>query len=100
MCALAKGLKLLEEKSSGNTCRLAFLYPPVGRDLGSGMFSFGRQCMHWSHQLGSKEYPQNMPSPPWEERASAFPSPKGWGEGGVKSPYLKASTICAEPQKS
>ncbi len=82
MCDVAKGLKSLEEKSSGNIRQLAFLYPPVGRDLGSGIFSFGRQYVHWSNCLCSKEYPQNVPSPPGEERASAFLMPNDWGEGG------------------
>jgi hypothetical protein len=33
MYDLAKGLKLLEEKSSENTRQLAFLCPPVGRAI-------------------------------------------------------------------
>ena len=84
---LAKGLKLLEEKSSGNTRQLAFLCPPVGRDLGSGILIFGRQYVHWSHSICSTEYPQNVPSPPGEERASAFPGRMIGVRGGMNSPF-------------
>jgi hypothetical protein len=79
MYNLAKGLKLLEEKSSRNTSQLAFLCPPVGCDPGSEIFIFGRQYVHWSNWLCSKEYPQNLPSPPGEERASAFLEPNELG---------------------
>ncbi len=94
MCDLAKGLKLLEEKSSENPRRLTFLCPPVGCDLGSGIVISGRQYVHWSYWLCSKEYPQNVPSPPGEEeRASAFLMPNGWGEGGMNQPFFWAATL-------
>jgi hypothetical protein len=41
-----------------------------------------------------------VPSPPGEERASAFLMPNDWGEGGVKSPYLRASTISAANRRN
>ena len=90
MCDVTKGLKSLEEKSSGNIRQLAFLYPPVGRDLGSGIFSFGRQCVHWSHCLCSKEYPQKVPSPPYGRRGLRLTKCRGvGGEGGGKEPLSK-----------
>jgi hypothetical protein len=50
--------------------------------------------VHWSNCLCSKQYPQNVPSPPGEEeRASAFPMPNGWGEGGMNQPFLWAVTL-------
>jgi hypothetical protein len=73
--------------------RLVFLYPPVGRDLGSGILILGRQCVHWSHSICSKEYPQNVPSPPGEERASAYLMPNDWGEGGDEQPFIWAVTL-------
>lgn len=102
MCDRAKGLKLLEEKSSGNTRRLAFLYPPVGRDLGSGICSFGRQCVHWSHWLCSKEYPQKVPSPPHGRRGLRPSFCRKVGvRGGMKQPFFWAVTLFyCEPHKS
>jgi hypothetical protein len=96
MCDVAKSLKSLEEKSYGNTSQLASLYPPVGRDLGSGIFIFGRQYVHWSHWLCSKEALESLVmfkrvstksslSSSREERASAFLVPNDWGEGGVET---------------
>ncbi len=88
MCDVAKGLKSLEEKSSGNTSQLASLYPPVGRDLGSGIFIFGRQYVHWSHCLCSKEYPQKVPSPPRGRRGLRLTKCREvGGEGGMKQPF-------------
>ena len=49
--------------------------------------------MHWSHCLCSKEYSQNVPSPPGEERASAFLVPNDWGEGGDEQPFIRAVTL-------
>jgi hypothetical protein len=34
-----------------------------------------------------------MPSPPWEERASALLVPNDWGEGGMKQPFFWAVTL-------
>ena len=93
ICDVPKGLKLLEEKVSGNTLRLVFLYPPVERALGSGILIFGRHCVHWSHSICSKEYSQNVPSPPGEERASAYLMPNDWGEGGDEQPFIWAVTL-------
>ena len=50
--------------------------------------------MHWSNCLCSKQYPQNVPSPPGEEeRASAFFMPNSWGEGGDEPALYWAVTL-------